>query len=192
MKPIFRNAMFGFHKEDVFNFVAKQNKQFEQKIIEINAEKDRMEKDFDIEREELAQKIDQLENDLLSASKSKELIDEAKRLIDLVLEDAAKIQEASTSCGDNVEKMQNNISSLKLQVEKTEALREKANRFEQLSSALSGIFGAEKNSLETDASTFEVSLSEYSTDGFENLKTGVENLNDHLNQLSRLYNNDNE
>ena len=26
MKPIFRNAMFGFHKEDVAHFIAKQNK----------------------------------------------------------------------------------------------------------------------------------------------------------------------
>lgn len=192
MKPIFRGAMFGFNKEDVFHFVSKQSKQYEQKINDITAEKDRMEKDFDKEREEFSQKLAKLENDLALAGKSKDLMDEAKSLLSLVLEDAGQIQNASTSCGDNVEKMQQNISALKEQVEKSEALREKASRFDQLSSALSGIFGAEKKSSEESASLGDFSLSEYSVEGFSTLKNSVENLMNHLNQLSELYQNENE
>ena len=36
MRPIFRNAMFGFHKEDVVDFVAKQSHQYETRTAELN------------------------------------------------------------------------------------------------------------------------------------------------------------
>ena len=35
MKPIFRSAMFGFHRDDVANFIAKQSRQYEKKIAEL-------------------------------------------------------------------------------------------------------------------------------------------------------------
>ena len=46
MKPIFRNAMFGFNKEDVFHFITKQSKQYEQKISDISAEKEKIQKEL--------------------------------------------------------------------------------------------------------------------------------------------------
>ena len=40
--------MFGFHKGDVFNFITKQNKQYDAKIAELNEEKEKLALEYEL------------------------------------------------------------------------------------------------------------------------------------------------
>ncbi len=188
MKPIFRNAMFGFHKEDVFNFISKQSKQYEQKISDITSEKEKLEDELDREREATEEKLSKMEADRKALSDAKAVLDEIKLVISRALEDGTSFENTINACGENANNMRNNIVALKEQVLKSEAFREKALRFDQLSSALSGIFGTEAKSEEQiDASSaYQDKLSDYDMDSFNELRTNFDKLSYHLNKLSEL------
>ena len=188
MKPIFRNAMFGFHKEDVFNFISKQSKQYEQKISDITSEKEKLEDELEREREATEEKLSKMEADRKALSDAKAVLDEIKLVISRALEDGTSFENTINACGENASNMRNNIVVLKEQVLKSEAFREKALRFDQLSSALSGIFGTEAKSEEqVDVSSgYQEKLTDYDMDSFNELRAGFDKLSFHLNKLSEL------
>lgn len=186
MKPIFRNAMFGFHKEDVFHFISKQSKQYEQKISEISAEKDKIQKELDEERELNEAKLSEMESDLKKVEESKEVLNRFKDLISHILEKKDSVQNCIYSCNENASNMRNNILILKDQLAQSEVFREKATRFDQLSSALSGIFGkGEEIEMTADCSSNQP-LAEFCMDSFSELLSNFETMSQLLGELSQL------
>lgn len=62
MKPIFRNAMFGFHKEDVTKFIASQSKVQEKLILDLKNERDQMLRNYEDQIQKLQLDADELEH----------------------------------------------------------------------------------------------------------------------------------
>ena len=60
MKPIFRNAVFGFHKEDVAKFIGKQSNLYESKIDELKKQNELLLQTMEEEREEHRACLDRL------------------------------------------------------------------------------------------------------------------------------------
>ena len=92
MKPIFRTTMFGFNKEDVFNFITKQNKQYDQKLSELNAELDRQKAEFDLEREGFERDSDEIESLKHSLHESNELLKNISVILCEILDDGSRVR----------------------------------------------------------------------------------------------------
>lgn len=139
MRPIFRNAMFGFHKEDVAKFIASQSKQQERVVADLNREREEMAREFE-ERIEILQhdadeleRLRSLEEKFLSVSGEisqmnenfSKLVEQVKLGLD---ENDSAISLLEKTNGELVERIKSDS-----------VFREKAKRFDQLSNVLSGI-----------------------------------------------------
>ena len=91
MKPIFRTSMFGFNKGDVFNFMTKQNKQYESKVADLSAQLENQSAEFEREKAQLVSDMSELENLRASAEETRELLKSVKLLTDQILNDQTQI-----------------------------------------------------------------------------------------------------
>lgn len=139
MRPIFRSAMFGFHKEDVADFVAKQSHQHETRTAELNRRIEELNREIEEEREAVADQLAELVN-LRSFRDQEDVIfsellgsatplkEKADRLFLLLDEETLLV----TTLDQNVQKLQKKVAD-------AENFRKKASRFDQLASVLGEI-----------------------------------------------------
>lgn len=140
MKPIFRTTMFGFNKEDVFNFMTKQNKQYDQKLSELNAEIDRQKAEFDLEREAFERDSGEIERLNLSLQESNELLKNIAVIFCEILDDGSRVRNCAVKVKEEHDIELDRFNEMKKRVVEAEALREKAEKFDRLSGVLSSIF----------------------------------------------------
>ncbi len=145
MKPIFRNSMFGFHKEDVASFIAKQSSHYEKKISDLETKLENTERAFELEKQGLISDREELES---LRSQKKKFYSDLDSILALSDEIDLKNEKILTSCENNkiiAGELENSINLLNHQVAKAEEFREKAGRFDQLATVLGEIFSGKKN-----------------------------------------------
>ena len=140
MKPIFRTTMFGFNREDVFNFITKQNKQYDQKLSELNAELDRQKAEFDLEREGFERDSDEIESLKHSLHESNELLKNISVIFGEILDDGSRVRNCAVKVKEEHDIELDRFKEMKKRVDEAETLREKAEKFDRLSGVLSSIF----------------------------------------------------
>ena len=140
MKPIFRSSMFGFHKGDVFNFITKQNKQYEAKIADLNEELEKTKADFDKERQAFERDTTELEVLRNSIEQMKQTVATVSASVAEILNDKAKILACADSLQNEQAEFESKFADMQRRANEAEKLRLKAEKFDQLSGALSGIF----------------------------------------------------
>ena len=189
MKPIFRSAMFGFHKEDVFNFITKQNKQYEEKIATLNAELERRDEELRKEREAFHRDTDEL-------AALKNSIEQSHVLLTSIGSFASKIQDDKVgilNCVESIRLEQSEkdaqICEMSRKVAEAETLREKAEKFDRLSGVLSSIFNHNESESEVVCSSEPVSLVEEcasASKAVEDLLSAIDLLAAHCDKLQGM------
>lgn len=148
MKPIFRNAMFGFNKEDVINFVAKQNNQFEDKVKELREQLEKEAVLFQEEKEALMFDRDELESLRKKQVAQKDMIENIKKLADQIGEQKEELL-AEFSCGELAfDRMNDEMKDIKSRLTEAMQYREKAGRFDKLANVLGEIFAGKSQTTE--------------------------------------------
>lgn len=140
MKPIFRNAMFGFHKGDVFHFITKQNKQYESKIAELNADLEKAKEEFEQERQEFDRDTTELETLRNTVEQMNSMVATVASSVSEILNDKDKILSCAGALRNEQTELEMKLTEMQLRIKEAEKLRMKAEKFDQLSSVLSSIF----------------------------------------------------
>jgi hypothetical protein len=139
MKQMFRVSLFGFDKLDVANFISKQSKQYEKRIAEVEKEKE-----AEVERLEAVIAGLQEENEELAVYRAKKESDLASFGVIQIL--AKKIDSNCEALLKTLSDAEGGVATLEKSAEEmmeklsfAETLKEKARRFDQLSTVLGGI-----------------------------------------------------
>jgi chromosome segregation ATPase len=147
--------MFGFHREDVSSFIAKQSKQYEKRINELIEEQKGLEAELNAEKS-----AREAETALLQSFRAEQDKNEKSRK--MVAEIIAKIQaEKSTLlsgaelCSNQFDEMKEGIGLLNQKLSDALSFRDKAKKFDQLANVLSGILSGEVRDAESDFSAEE-------------------------------------
>lgn len=140
MKPIFRSAMFGYNKNDVFNFINKLNKQCESKLSDLSAELQNQESEFAREREEFRRDSAELESLRNTALQTQELLERVSQIVSDILKDREKLVQCASVISAEKSEDQVRLGEMSVRVREAEKLRQKAEKFDQLSGVLSSIF----------------------------------------------------
>ncbi len=187
MKPIFRNSMFGFHKEDVFQFITKQNKQFESRVREMNEEKDRIEKVSSEELASLQRQLDEANEINARWSRQSENMDEVKEGIFSLFSEFENVLSCAESCRVFLNNMKSSYASMQSEVSRAQALREKAEKFDRLSGVLTSILVGTKSSDATDDVPSQIdeefALQSIDDSSFVNLFAKLKEVNEQLTVL---------
>ena len=188
MKPIFRSSMFGFHKGDVFNFITKQNKQYEAKISDLNLELEKVKTEAEDERQAFERDMTELETLRNSVEQLNSKIASFASSVSEILEYKSKILTCAVALQNEQTELGGKLNEMQLRVVEAEKFRAKAEKFDQLSGVLSSIFNqpeiavsqeietlanATNDSVELQAVSDLVSL-------LEDLSAHCENLQNHL------------
>lgn len=161
MKPIFRTSMFGFSREDVFNFITKQNKQIDSKMFELNSELDRQKAELEREKANFVRDVTEVERLKQALNESKELLKSISELANEISADKQRIFDCAVAIREERETEREKFQDMKKRAGEAEILREKAEKFDRLSGVLSSIFKQEEASvLTTDTSVPEQVCSE--------------------------------
>ncbi len=155
MKPIFRNSMFGFHKEDVSSFIAKQSKQYEKRIAELVESEQKLEAQLSEERALRESNLDELQ--ALREESDRRKLDSAQVREILAKLDSQKdaLLSGVDSCSDHFDQMKEGIGELNRELTTALSFRDKAKKFDQLANVLSGILSGEVRTSEEDHTTEE-------------------------------------
>ncbi len=145
MKPIFRSAMFGFHKDDVANFIAQQNRQFEAKVSDLKEQMELAQQKFEQEKEAFL-----LDQDELSTLREKEAAHRSdfgriEQLVNTIHSKEEALSSAFSESAVAVANVGEDVSRLKEKLANAKELRQKANRFDQLTSLLGEIVSGKKS-----------------------------------------------
>ena len=140
MKPIFRSSMFGFHKGDVFNFITKQNKQYEAKIADLNEELEKTKADFELERQAFERDTTELEVLRNDIEQMKQAFATVSSSVTKIVNDQSEILACAGSLQNEQAEFVSKFAEMQRRANEAEKLRFKAEKFDQLSGALSGIF----------------------------------------------------
>ncbi len=186
MKPIFRSAMFGFSKEDVFNFITKQNKQYETKVAELNEIIEKQATEFERDSAELVT----LRN---AANESQELLKSISAFVSEILDDKMKILNCANIILDEEKETSLKFAEMKIRVENAEKLREKAEKFDQLSGVLSSIFNQPENVVASEVpEKVAISNELNSSQSVAELLELLESLSSHCEKLKNVLSPENE
>ncbi len=147
MSRVFRNAMFGFHKNDVAAFISKQNRQFEKRISDLEKEKAVLIQDYEnqighlsFEREELEQFRQKKEDDLATLSAIRVLCNK-------IQSGNQQVVDSFRTTKEDIARLEQFALRLNEKLVESQVLREKANRFDQLASVLSGIVAGKESTI---------------------------------------------
>jgi DNA repair exonuclease SbcCD ATPase subunit len=169
--------MFGFHKEDVARFIASQSKSHEKELLELKKDQEILVADYEKKIHALSENLEKMstireesekqQNAFLRLREGSEQIEEA---LDKILVELSEKEKQVSLVNDNNSELENRL-------EKAMTLCDKANRFDQLASVLSGIVSGqdpvtvqpEVLSLDPVASVDPIDLT--------SLRTSVEELN---------------
>lgn len=190
MKPIFRSAMFGFHKGDVFNFITRQNKQYESKISELNLELEKAKDEFEQERQAFDRDTTELETLRATTEKMKQTIFALTASVNEILNDKSKLLACAGLLRNEQAELEAKLSEMQLRVNEAEKLRGKAEKFDQLSGVLSSIFNQQEiASQEEEAQTEKEEILTMNVQAVSDLMDLLEVLSVHCekmqNQLER-------
>lgn len=165
MRPIFRGAMFGFHKKDVADFVAKQNDQFEKRIRDLQTQLDQNEARFEREREELCADAEQF---ALLQKKSAELEEKLAILSDglsTLLALYGDLSEQTVALEKMTEKHAEEMAVCKEYLARSDKLRDKAHKFDRLAGVLGEVISGKPGGDFDSAESFaDVAVPELSFD----------------------------
>ena len=189
MKTIFRSAMFGFHKGDVFSFITKQNKQYEARIEELNAELEKTKEDFVLERQAFERDTTELETLRENVEKMNQMIATVSSAVSDILNDKSKILACAGTLQNEQAELEAKFTEMQLRINEAEKLRAKAEKFDQLSGVLSSIFNQQQIITQDEPQTAndEVASSNAQTvsellDLLEGLAVHCEKLQNQLNE----------
>ena len=192
MKPIFRNAVFGFHKEDVAKFIGKQSNLYESKIDELKKQNELLLQTMEEEREEHRACLDRLNECERSAKKYESSIKKLSLLMDDLETELGQLKDGVDRSRISFQKMESNLSMAKDRFQKLVPLCEKAQKFDHLANTLGEIFGnglgggknIEKNEISFEDLSFS---SEYSID---DLFASMERMTELCNAVREIAPND--
>ena len=181
MKPIFRNSMFGFHKEDVYNFISKQSRVYEEKIKELTEENRRVTEELENEK-----------NRTLSYDEAVTVFFDVKNSCEALSDSVKEVLRCSDQCDLQNKEIRSVFNSLEERLTKAEAFREKAQKFDRLSGVLSSIFYDKKDAADSD----DISPSEQDfshekilfpeNDGIEHLREAIRSLETECEKIREL------
>ncbi len=196
MKPIFRNSMFGFHKEDVYNFITKQSRQYESKINELTEEKTKIENELSKEQERSLLLSDEVESLRDGSDKSLEILNQIRALSLSVSEAMNEVLVCADLCDTQNNKIKETFTTMEGRLEKAELFREKAEKFDQLSNVLSSIIVGNKNGEDTLAQMgSQVTANPIAfpeNDGLVHLREALSTLSNHCDALNKIISESND
>ncbi len=139
MKPIFRNSMFGFHKEDVARFIASQSKSHEKELLDLRKEQETIVSDYEKRIQVISDDLDKMEAFRVQSEKQQIAFSRLSEGSDRIKESLDKIFGELSEKEKQARVVNETQSELENRLEKAMTLCDKANRFDQLASVLSGI-----------------------------------------------------
>lgn len=188
MKPVFRSAMFGFHRDDVANFIAKQSRQYEKKIAELEESINNERKEFEREKEILAQDRIALENLREKCSSYDENITLVRSLSSKITADGALFSDSADLCQTECEKLEEQFRITLDRLSLANSYKEKAEKFDQLASVLNNVISGQSNG--TAPSVPQNTEAPVSTvehfDGFEKHQEIFARIVEHMDEMIRI------
>ncbi len=180
MKPIFRNSMFGFHKEDVCNFISRQSRNYEERIKELTEENNRITCELENEK-----------NNSLSYEKKAKILSDVESEVFSLASSIEEVLHCGELCDMQNKEIKTAFMNMEEELEKAEAFREKAKKFDRLSGVLSSIFAnkedAEENlSPDSEIVCTAVKNSFPENDGIDRLRDAILTLKKHCEVLNEL------
>ena len=128
MIPVLKKSLFGFRREDVVNFISNQSKHYEKKIAELESEHRK-------EREDRAA-LEELKNKL---STNRQTISDFQNQVAELREKTLDFSTRSVQAEEKLQKLLSDMESTHQRLLVAESFREKAEKFDQLSSVLNFI-----------------------------------------------------
>jgi len=157
MKPIFRNSVYGFRREDVATFISKQSNRYEKKISELEEENLQIKRRYD-------KMLSDMKSDRRELERLRAVRREQCKLMEAALQDGKAFSARRDSlfvCIDENEnsilKLEKQNSQLKAMVESLEQYREKAAKFDRLAEVLSDVVNQKETHSTAELSANEVS-----------------------------------
>lgn len=144
MKPIFRSAMFGFQKDDVANFIAQQNRQFEARVSELKEQLDTAQQRFETEKEKFLLDQDELLTLREKDAANRLNLQRIELIVNTIKEKEEMLSGVFSESAAAVANIGEDVSRLKEKLTKAQEFRQKANRFDQLTSILGEIVSGKK------------------------------------------------
>lgn len=128
MIPVLKKSLFGFRREDVVNFISNQSKHYEKKIAELEAEH-RKEREGRAALEELKNKL----------STNQQTISDFQNQVAELREITLVFSTRSVQTEEKLQKLLSDMELMHQRLLVAESFREKAEKFDQLSSVLNSI-----------------------------------------------------
>jgi chromosome segregation ATPase len=139
MIPVLKKSLFGFRREDVVNFISNQSKHYEKKIAELEEENKKAFAEHRKEREELSQDRTALEELKNKLSTNQQTISDFKNQVEELKEKTLDFSTRSVQAEEKLRKLLADMELMHQRLLFAESFREKAEKFDQLSSVLNSI-----------------------------------------------------
>ena len=144
MKPVFRTSMFGFNKQDVTDFMVRQNRQHEEERNQFLADQQQREAAL-FTREDQCRAIEAKRTEIDAKEKRLESI------LSLLKGAVDQLKANRASCEESLEKAEEEWGKLVSENERLSLCREKAQKYDTLAGVLTSIVGGEHSSGRSDA-----------------------------------------
>lgn len=184
MKPIFRNSVLGFNKEDVAGFIAKQNRQFEARMAEVCREKDDAARAFEAEKASLISDREELEALRRAAQDRKEALQKISALADRLTQQKDALFSCCAEGEALAESFEKEKEDLQKRVAQADGFREKAQRFDRLAAVLGEIVSG--SAQQADPAPVPEADAPQELTGSESLYTHAALLKNQLQELQKL------
>lgn len=151
MKPIFRTSMFGFSKEDVFNFITKQNRQYDLKRSELISDFEKQKAEFYREKESFLRDTSEIERLRKQLDDIRLTMKEISDVVQEISSDKSRVYDCALEVLEERDKDREIFNAMKSRAVEAEKLRDKAEKFDRLSGVLSSIFNQTDASVQSNA-----------------------------------------
>lgn len=189
MNPIFRSAMFGFNKADVSAFLIEQSKEYDKKLADKDAEIQRVIQEANARQEELFAEAKKDAEIAASYRKNLDSFAKAKALSGEVEAALAALAALEAETIETLTDLEKGVCVLQERVRVTAGFEKKAQKFDQLKSALSGIFDGGENAVAEDAvpeNAVPYFAPQNLADVQKKVQDAVDSLNEKLGEMTRL------
>lgn len=150
MEPMFRSAMFGFHKQDVNDFILKISKKHETEIAEKDAQISSLQTEY-ARSEELALQRERACGTVLEQNKKNLAV---SRELSASLEKFLTAKAAFVAAGEDhvrlLKSLQKSVQTLSASNESMKSYQKKAEKFDKLASVLSSVVNGEEIKVEAE------------------------------------------
>lgn len=191
MKPIFRNSMLGFHKDDVASFIAKQSKQYEKRIQELLEEEKRLESELNAEKSAREAETALLQSFRSEMEKKEKASKAVSEILSKLESEKQQLLSGAELCENQFDQMKEGIGVLNQKLAEAISFRDKAKKFDQLANVLSGILSGEVRQAEEEHSAEEqmAKMEELalSADSVKNQKETVLRIAQLLDELAKCF-----